>query len=161
MNYKEQTAVRVNAVAEGGAQWRSPAAGDCSLGYALLRAMLGVNIAMHGISRILMGVGVFAAGIEKQFAATPLPHFAVAAFGHALPWAEATIGLLILFGVATRAALVAGALLMIVLTFGTSLLQNWQVAGLQLIYAIAYALLIAFHKYNSFSLDGLLSRGKQ
>jgi thiosulfate dehydrogenase (quinone) large subunit len=53
--------------------------------------------------------------------------------------------------------LVAGALLMIVLTFGTALHQDWQVAGLQLIYAIAYALLIAFRRFNSLSLDRLLS----
>lgn len=112
---------------------------------------------MHGISRILAGVGIFAAGLEKQFAAMPLPDFAVSAFGHALPWAEASIGLLILIGGATRTVLVAGALLMIVLTFGTALHQDWQVAGLQLIYAIAYALLIAFRRFNSLSLDRLLS----
>jgi thiosulfate dehydrogenase (quinone) large subunit len=131
---------------------------DYALAYALLRATLGVNIAMHGISRILAGVGGFAAGLEKQFAATPLPHIAVAAFAHALPWAEGIIGLLILFGFATRYALIAGALLIIVLTFGTNLHQDWQVAGLQLIYAIAYALLIAFQRYNVFSVDRSLSR---
>jgi hypothetical protein len=38
---------------------------DFPLAYALLRATLGVNIAMHGISRILAGVGVFTAALEK------------------------------------------------------------------------------------------------
>jgi thiosulfate dehydrogenase (quinone) large subunit len=161
MNYRDQTAAPTSAQSESGQQSRSLAAGDYALGYALLRVTLGVNIAMHGIGRILAGVGGFAAGLEKQFAATPLPHFAVSAFGHTLPWAEASIGLLVLFGGATRVALVAGALLMIVLTFGTTLHQDWQVAGLQLIYAIAYGLLIAFHRFNSLSLDRLLSRGKQ
>ena len=156
MNNREETAVPTAATKGSWDQSRSTGTGDYSLAYALMRAMLGVNIAMHGISRILMGVGVFAAGIEKQFAATVLPHFAVATFANVLPWAEASIGLLILFGVATRYALVAGALLMIVLTFGSNLHQDWQVAGLQLIYAIAYALLIALHKYNAFSLDQLL-----
>lgn len=157
MNNREETAAATAATKGSWDPSRGAATRDYSLAYALLRAMLGVNIAMHGISRILMGVGVFASGIEKQFAATVLPHFAVAAFAHVLPWAEASIGLLILFGVATRSALVAGALLMIVLTFGSNLHQDWQVAGLQLIYAIAYALLIAFQKYNAFSLDRLLS----
>lgn len=154
MNYKAQAMAPVSATDISGGRPRS----DYSLGYALLRAMLGVNIAMHGISRILAGVGMFATGLEKEFAATQLPHFAVSAFGHALPWAEATIGLLILIGLATRFALVAGALLMIVLTFGSTLHQDWQIAGLQLIYAIAYALLIAFQRHNSFSLDRLLSK---
>jgi len=154
MNYKAQATAPVSAADLSGGRLRS----DYSLGYALLRAMLGVNIAMHGISRILAGVGTFATGLEKEFAATPLPHFAVSAFGHALPWAEASIGLLILTGLATRFALVAGALLMIVLTFGSTLHQDWQIAGLQLIYAIAYALLIAFQRHNSFSLDRRLSK---
>jgi thiosulfate dehydrogenase [quinone] large subunit len=160
MNNREETAAPTAAMKEKWNQSRSAGTGDYSLAYMLLRAMLGVNIAMHGISRILMGVGVFASGIEKQFAATVLPHFAVAAFAHVLPWAEASIGLLILFGVATRFALVAGALLMIVLTFGSNLHQDWQVAGLQLIYAIAYAMLIAFQRYNAFSLDRISSTKK-
>ena len=134
---------------------------DFSLAYALLRATLGVNIAMHGISRILAGTGVFTAELEKQFAASPLPHFAVRAFGSALPWAEASIGLLILAGAATRLALVAGGLLLLVLTFGSSLHQDWEIAGLQLIYAIVYSLLIAFRKYNLLSLDRVIARSRR
>lgn len=130
---------------------------DFSLAYALLRVTLGVNIAMHGISRILAGARVFTAALEKQFAATPLPHFALRAFGSALPWAEALIGLLVLVGGATRIALVAGGLLILLLTFGSTLHQDWEIAGLQLIYAVVYSLLIAFRKYNSISLDRLFS----
>ena len=157
MNNTSQSATEIPANKSWSALERG-ATRDYSTAYALLRITLGVNIAMHGISRILAGVGAFAAGLEKQFAATPLPHFAVAAFAHALPWAEAIIGLLVLFGLATRFALIAGALLIVVLTFGTNLHQDWQVAGLQLIYAIAYALLIAFHRFNAFSLDRAFSR---
>ncbi len=162
MSFRQPAAVPASAARGSSKQpWGIADSGDYSVGYALLRVTLGVNIAMHGISRILAGVGVFASGLEKQFAATLLPHFAVSAFGHALPWAEASIGLLILFGAATRYALVAGALLMIVLTFGSTLHQDWQVAGLQLIYAIVYALLIAFQRYNSWSLDRLLRGGRE
>jgi thiosulfate dehydrogenase (quinone) large subunit len=160
MNDRQEIAAASTTTSRGLEQDVDASERDYSLAYALLRAFLGVNIAMHGISRILMGVGVFAAGIEKQFATTVLPHFAVAGFASVLPWAEASIGLLILFGAATRYALVVGALLMIVLTFGSNLHQDWQIAGLQLIYAIAYALLIAFQRYNAFSLDQLLSTKK-
>ena len=134
---------------------------DFSLAYALLRATLGVNIAMHGISRILAGVKVFTAALEKQFAATPLPHFAVRAFGSALPWAEALVGLLILVGAATRITLVAGGLLILVLTLGSTLHQDWEIAGLQLIYATVYSILIAFRKYNLLSLDRLFARSRR
>jgi thiosulfate dehydrogenase (quinone) large subunit len=131
-------------------------ADDIALAYLLLRLTLGINIAMHGISRILAGPGAFAAGLTKQFASTPLPMFAVQGLGYALPWLEAVIGLLILFGAFTRVALVAGALLIAVLAFGSTLHQDWDIAGLQLIYAMVYFVLIALRRHNTFSLDRLL-----
>jgi thiosulfate dehydrogenase [quinone] large subunit len=133
---------------------------DVSLAYALLRLTMGINIGLHGITRIVAGTGTFEATLSKQFAGTVLPHLAVQAFGYVLPWAEAIIGLLLLFGAWTRVALIAGALVMAMLTFGTCLLQDWNVAGLQLIYSTVYFLLMAMARYNRFSLDGLLRRSK-
>jgi uncharacterized membrane protein YphA (DoxX/SURF4 family) len=75
-----------------------------------------------------------------------------------LPWLEALIGLLILCGAFTGIALVAGALLIAVLTFGSTLHQDWDVTGLQLIYAAVYFILIAFRRYNTLSLDRLFQR---
>ena len=95
---------------------------DFSLAYALLRATLGVNITMHGISRIPGGIGVFTAALEKQFGATPLPHFAARAFGSALPWAEALVGLLILVG---------GAIFMMRCSENPTYSQTWFIAGIQ------------------------------
>lgn len=134
-----------------------PVGSDLSLAYFLLRLTLGINIALHGITRILAGPASFAASLTKEFSSTLLPHFAVQGFAYALPWLEALVGLLILFGAWTRVALVAGALLIALLTFGTTLHQDWDIAGLQLIYAIVYFLLIGLRHYNSLSLDGLLS----
>jgi thiosulfate dehydrogenase [quinone] large subunit len=130
---------------------------DLSLGYALLRITLGTNITLHGISRILAGPALFVAALTKQFESTVLPNFAVQGFGYALPWLEAVIGLLILFGAFTRMALIAGALLICLLTFGSALHQDWDVAGLQLIYAIVYFVLIGLRRFNLFSVDGLFS----
>jgi len=97
----------------------------------------------------------------KQFAGSPLPGDLVRGFANTLPWAEAVIGLLILLGAATRPALISGALMMVVLTFGASLLQDWNVAGVQLVYAIAYFLLLAFAEHNQWSIDGLVEHYRQ
>ncbi len=132
--------------------------GDLSLAYVLLRITLGINVSLHGISRLMAGSALFASSLTKQFGGTILPHFAVQTFGYVLPWAEAIIGILLFFGIFTRVALVAGALLMAALTFGTCLLQDWNVAGLQLIYAVVYFILIAGARYNALSVDSLLSR---
>jgi thiosulfate dehydrogenase [quinone] large subunit len=128
---------------------------DLSLAYALLRITLGINIALHGISRILAGPAVFVAELTKQFESTVLPHFAIRGFGYALPWLETLVGLLILCGAMTRMALIVGALLITVLTFGSSLHQDWNVAALQLIYAVVYFVLIGLHRFNWFAVDGL------
>jgi thiosulfate dehydrogenase [quinone] large subunit len=108
---------------------------------------------MHGLTRIVSGLSPFAEGMVKQFAATPAPPTFVHAFAIALPWSELFIGAFILLGLWTRTALALGALEILVLTFGISLTQNWAVAGLQLIYAIVYAILLAFGEYNRWSVD--------
>lgn len=133
---------------------------DARAAYALLRLFFGVNIAMHGISRLLAGPAMFQGKLEAQFAHSPLPHAGVVAFGLILPWVEAVLGLCLLLGFRTRLALIGGGLLMVVLTFGSSLLQDWQIAGVQLIYAIAYAALLFLRRWNGYSLDSVLrSRG--
>ncbi|MGC2059251.1 MAG: DoxX family protein [Candidatus Sulfotelmatobacter sp.] len=126
---------------------------DRSLAYALLRVTLGLNIFMHGTSRLLAGVGSFVTGMTKMFQNTLLPTAVVVPFGYALPWLEAVLGILIIIGLRTREALVSGALLMLALTFGTALRQDWDVAGIQLLYSAVYAALIAALRYNGLSVD--------
>ena len=127
---------------------------DRRLAYALLRIITGLNLAMHGIGRVLTGPHAFSASLLPMFHSTPLPPWSVYAFGLVLPWVEALLGLLILFGLATRYALIAASLTLLALTFGTTLRQDWQTAGLQLIYAAIYAALLAFRRENAYSLDG-------
>ena len=89
-------------------------------------------------------------------AKAPLPKSILAPFAAVLPWTEATIGLLLLLGLFTRFALVAGSLEMIVLMAGITLAQNWEVAGIQLIYCAIYFLLLTHRGRNFYSLDTLL-----
>lgn len=131
---------------------------DAILGYLVLRICLGVNIAMHGIARLIAGPAVFAATITKQFAHTLLPAWSVQAFGLSLPWIESIVGLLILVGVATRYVLFFGGLLIAVLTFGTTLMQQWEISGTQLIYAVAFSLLLVWRRHDLLSIDGLLAK---
>src|SRR5271170_141019 len=81
------------------------------MGYALLRAVVGVNLMMHGVSRMIAGSGVFAAKLVIQFEHAPLPAWSVWVFGLTLPSIEGLLGILILVGLRTRAALVAASIL--------------------------------------------------
>ncbi len=127
---------------------------DAALAHTALRVFLGVNIGAHGLARIAH-LSAFSDELVRQFAATPLPSFAVRAFGLMLPPSELLIGCALLLGLALRPTLIAGALLMTALTFGTCLRQQWDVAGFQLIYALAYTWLLA-HLHDAWlTIDGL------
>ena len=127
---------------------------DRNLAYTLFRIFLGINIAVHGGSRIYSGVAAFASEMVSQFGKTPLPSEMVYLFGVSLPFAEALIGVLILVGLWSRLAYCVGFLLMISLTFGSTLRQDWTAAGWQLLYAFAYAGLLVFREHNRYSVDG-------
>jgi thiosulfate dehydrogenase [quinone] large subunit len=129
---------------------------DVALAYLLLRATIGLNIFIHGASRILAGVSSFANSLVPMFQKTLLPAWSVHWFGLALPWVETILGFLVLAGLRTRFALIGGSVFIFVLTFGSTLRQDWESAGLQLIYASIYAALLAFRDKNVYSLDALL-----
>jgi thiosulfate dehydrogenase [quinone] large subunit len=131
---------------------------DQRLAYALLRIVVGLNLMMHGLSRMLIGPGVFASKLVGQFAHAPLPVWSIWSFGMVLPAVEALLGLLLLIGLRTRAALVAGSLLIMVLTFGSGLVQDWPAAGLQLTYALIYSVLLFLLRYNGWSVDAWMAR---
>ena len=131
---------------------------DRRIAYALLRIVFGVNIFFHGLSRLLGDHAAFLAYLSQQMAKAPLPKSILPPFAAALPWTEATIGLLLLLGLFTRFALVAGSLVMIVLMAGITLAQNWDVAGIQLIYSAIYFVLLTHRGRNFYSLDTLLPK---
>ena len=129
--------------------WRS----DASIAYAIFRLTFGVNIGFRGIVRIANGLDNFAGGLVKQFAVTSFPLGAVNSFGHVVPFVETAIGIMLILGFWTRGALIVGGLMMTGLTFGTMFLQNFDLAWLQLTYAIAFFILLALRSWNLISLD--------
>ena len=135
------------------AQTSERAQRDASCAHALARVCLGVNILLHGLTRI-PHLGGFEAKLEKQFAQTFLPGSLVHAMGIVIVFGETIIGACVLVGFSLRAALVAGTVLMIFLQFGTALLQDWQTAGLQLPYVAFYVVLLATVRFDGYSVDG-------
>jgi thiosulfate dehydrogenase [quinone] large subunit len=119
--------------------------------YLLLRLITGLDFFMHGFARIFTGTHLsgFANGMVKSMASTPLPSSLTLATGYLIPCVELLIGVLLLLGLFTRAALTLALLLMFVLMFGIGLKQEWMVAGDQLVYALVLAILLfARHRYD-------------
>jgi thiosulfate dehydrogenase [quinone] large subunit len=131
---------------------------DERIAYALLRIVVGTNLLMHCISRTIGGTGEFAAKLVEQFSKTPLPAWSVWSFGLSLPAIEGMLGLLLLIGLRTRAVLIASSLLILMLTFGSALLQDWTAASTQLLYALVYSLLLFLHRYDGWSVDRWMTR---
>lgn len=126
---------------------------DHQWAFLIFRLSLGVNIFLHGATRIVNGPGGFADAMSKGFTETLLPHGLVWLFLAALPFVEGLVGLMLIFGLGTRLALIVGGLLMTMLIFGTALRSQWAGAGSQLVYALVYYLLLVHASNNFFSLD--------
>lgn len=137
----------------------APRSTDAVWAYTVLRLSFGANIMLHGVSRLLAGHAAFLAYLTHYFEKTPaVPASTLPAFAWVLPPVETTLGLLLFFGLFTRFALIVGALVITLLVFGTNLAQDWNVAGLQLIYAFLYYYLLVHRDRNTVSIDGMLGR---
>jgi thiosulfate dehydrogenase [quinone] large subunit len=134
-----------------------PKSADIEIAHALARLALGLNILAHGISRI-GNMPEFAASIEKMFAATWLPSAAVTVTAYAIPPVELAVGTLLVFGLFLRPALIIGTLVLCQLIFGSALIQQWDVAGIQLVYVAVYTALLATAGFDRYSADQLLRK---
>jgi thiosulfate dehydrogenase (quinone) large subunit len=130
---------------------------DIEIAHALARFALGLNILAHGLSRI-GNIPDFAASTEKMFAATWLPSAAVTVTAYAIPPVELAVGTLLVFGLFLRPALIIGTLLLCELIFGSALTQQWDVAGIQLVYVAVYTALLATAGFDRYSADQLLRK---
>jgi thiosulfate dehydrogenase (quinone) large subunit len=133
---------------------------DIVLAYTFLRILFGLNFFNHGFTR-LGNIPGFAQGMVDLFQKTYVPEALVRGPALLVPIVEFAIGILITLGLFTQPALLTGFGLMIVLTFGVTLLQNWDAATSQLIYAIVFFILVAANSFNAFSIDAWLERRKR
>ncbi|WP_121626540.1 DoxX family protein [Poseidonibacter antarcticus] len=124
------------------------------LAYLILRLTMGVNMFTHGVARLLNIEG-FNSWMIGQFSNTILPEFMVSISSYMIPFAELIIGTLLIVGLFTSRALLLGALLIVLLVFGSGLQENWNVMSSQMIYAIFFFVLSYFLELNRFSVDKL------
>lgn len=126
------------------------------LAYAVGRFALGINMLVHGAVRLFGGYSGFVSWVEKTFQSTILPEPLVTGFALAIPVVETVVGLLLVFGLLTRTALVSGGLLMSGLIFGMCLVQEWSTVADQMIYVLTFYLLLYHWRFNHLSVDSWL-----
>ncbi len=124
--------------------------------FVLLRLAIAASMLGHGLVRLPKLHG-FSQWMVNSFAKSMLPQALIVPFSYVLPIAEFIIGLLLVTGLFTRVALIAGALIMVILLFGTAMIENWDAIPTQLIHAAFFALLLQFITSNGLALDNVLS----
>ncbi|SDJ52133.1 thiosulfate dehydrogenase [quinone] large subunit [Pedobacter sp. ok626] len=128
-----------------------------TLAFLIVRLAIAISMLGHGIVR-LPKLSAFSQWMVGSFEKSLLPKALVVPFSYILPVAELSIGLLLLTGLLTKPAAVAGAVVMLMLIFGTTMTENWEALPSQLIHIIFFAILLQFIDSNSFALDKIFSK---
>ncbi|AOM79247.1 DoxX family membrane protein [Pedobacter steynii] len=123
--------------------------------FLLLRLGIAASMFGHGLVR-LPKLTSFSNWMVGSFEKSMIPKALVVPFSYALPIAEFAVGLLLLLGLFTRPALLAGSWIMLALIMGTAMVENWEAIPSQLIHLAFFAVLIQFIPHNSWSLYRVL-----
>lgn len=128
--------------------------------FLMVRLGVGISMLGHGLVR-LPKLDSFSEWMTAAFQQSLLPALLAKPFSYALPIFEFGVGLLLLLGCFMRQTLTVGALVVVLLIFGTCMIENWEAIPSQLLHLAFFALLRQYPEANSYSIDQLLlKKGK-
>lgn len=130
---------------------------NTAIAYLLFRLAVGLSFLGHGLVR-LPKLHEFSQWMTGQFEASMLPRFVVLPFSYFLPVAEFVVGILLVLGVFTKQSLVAGALVMLTLIFGSCLIEEWSALPSQLIHVLFLGILLVYLSHNNYSTDQFIKK---
>ncbi|MEM0979511.1 MAG: DoxX family protein [Cyanobacteria bacterium P01_H01_bin.58] len=129
-------------------------AADVSMAYALLRIVVGINYFNHGFTR-MGNIPGFMDAMVGAMEGSWMPETLVRLTAFFVSPVELIAGLLLTIGLFTRFSLVVLFVLMAILMYGVTIVQNWDAASSQLIYNIVLFILLAAAGYNRLALDNV------
>ncbi|MFK8138970.1 MAG: DoxX family protein [Bdellovibrionales bacterium] len=132
---------------------------NSEIGYLVLRLTMGFNMFAHGLVR-LPKLDQFSGWMLGLFENSWIPLFLVKPFSYSLPFIELIVGVLLILGIKTSIGIHTGALIISSLVLGSCLIEKWDMAGGQMLYAIFFFLLAIFLPLNKYSLDTLINRSE-
>ena len=104
-------------------------------------------------------LGIWAHHMAGSFGKTPLPAWAVLPYANVLPYLELVLGVLFALGLKMRAALVAGALLIVSLDVGLMLQGKHEDVARNMIFLFAMLLALQWERFGrAWSIDARLAR---
>ncbi len=123
--------------------------------FALLRISMGINFLGHGLVRFSK-LNSFKDWMITTFQDSLIPSFAVRIWGSTLPFLEFGIGALLILGLFTYRASIAGAVVITILLFGSCLIEQWEWVGFQMIYILFFYFIISNVDKDLWALNGLI-----
>jgi thiosulfate dehydrogenase (quinone) large subunit len=126
-----------------------------AIAFTLLRVTLGVLILFSGVGKIVGGPGEFATELAERYEETWLPAGLVLFVGHLLPFVEVGLGVPLVLGLFTLPALMGTGVLMLLFTFGTTVVEDHEATGRNAVYALITFVLIWLSGHDRFGLDGV------
>lgn len=118
-----------------------------NIAYLLCKLPIGLSFLGHGLVRIPK-LQKFAEGMQHSFEETLLPAALVQPFALLLPFIELLLGLFLIIGIKPKITSIAGSILICILIFGCSFLENWQAVFIQMFYGAYLSVLYLFSDYN-------------
>jgi thiosulfate dehydrogenase [quinone] large subunit len=125
--------------------------------FLIVRLAVAASMLGHGLVR-LPKLSEFSNWMVSSFEKSMLPSVLVTPFSYILPIAEFVIGLLLVIGLFTRGSLIAGGFIMVILIFGSAMVENWEAMPSQFIHAAFFAVLLSFLQYNTCAVDSSLKK---
>ena len=126
------------------------------ISYLILRLTMGLNMLAHGLVR-LPKLDEFSSWMVGLFENSWIPILMVKPFGYVLPILELVVGICLVLGFKTAQSIHGGGLIIAALVFGSCMIEKWDMAGGQMLYAIFFFILAVGIKYNQYSLDNKFS----
>jgi thiosulfate dehydrogenase [quinone] large subunit len=125
--------------------------------FLIIRLAVAASMLGHGLVRLPKLHG-FSNWMVSSFEKSMLPPVLVTPFSYILPIAEFVIGLLLVIGLFTRVSLIAGGFTMVILIFGSAMVENWEAMPSQFIHAAFFAVLLSFLQYNTYAVDNVFKK---
>jgi thiosulfate dehydrogenase (quinone) large subunit len=131
---------------------------DLPVAYLMVRLTMGFHMFAHGAVRLPI-LTEFAGQTVTEFAPVRLiglpffPAWLVYPFMLSVPVVEFSVGVLLILGLKTKLASIAGGVTMLLLMFGTVARMNFGTAHLMWFYVLIFALLAGANFADRYSLD--------
>ena len=138
---------------------------DLPVAYLMVRLTMGFHMFAHGAVRLPI-LTEFAGQTVTEFAPVRLigvpffPAWLVYPFMLSVPVVEFSVGVLLILGLKTKLASIAGGVTMLLLMFGTVARMNFGTAHLMWFYVLIFALLAGANFADRYSLDRIWSAAR-